>query len=378
MSSDEKAAPAAKADEPAEGESIAATPTSRLRLKRFLLLFGLAALLSLVGMIVLPHDKYLRYQALNDHVAPRAYWIYQRIHADPTAIDIAFIGTSRTGRSMHTKRLEEDLQQQGVTAKAANFFMYKTGRNMHYVMAKELLRSRKVRLLVLEMNEWEDRKPHPETVFLADTEDILLAPLVINLNYFSDLGRLPGRQVDLFFETTLGKLGLRKPDFVPPPYQGANLDISEYLQTLNGKKVSFDVTHSREEMEELRKHQEATITPPLLPRSLERWEYRIPRFYIQKIFELAQQQGTKVVFLYVPRYGGPESPPPYQQYAAQAPLITSGDQLQKDYRYWDDATHLNWSGSKFLTDYVAQQIVAQGYLEPTTSTAAKPASLAAH
>src|SRR5580698_2403288 len=86
----------------------------RLRLSRFLAVFLLAAFVALIAMVLLPQDKYLRYQSLNDGSVANAYWIYERIHFDPTPIDIAFIGTSRTGRSIHTKRLEEDLSRAGV------------------------------------------------------------------------------------------------------------------------------------------------------------------------------------------------------------------------------------------------------------------------
>jgi hypothetical protein len=76
----------------------------RLTLRGFLSVFFFGALLATCGMTLLPHDKYLRYQSLNDRSAPNSYWIYERIHDDPTPIDIAFIGTSRTGRSMNTRR----------------------------------------------------------------------------------------------------------------------------------------------------------------------------------------------------------------------------------------------------------------------------------
>src|SRR5256885_8430048 len=55
-----------------------------MRLRRFLLVFVVVAIAALVGMTLLPHDKYLRYQALNDRSSPRAYWVYERIHSDPT------------------------------------------------------------------------------------------------------------------------------------------------------------------------------------------------------------------------------------------------------------------------------------------------------
>ncbi len=334
----------------------------RLTLRRFLLVFLLAALLATCAMVLLPHDKYLRYQSLNDHSAPNSYWIYERIHDDPTPIDVAFIGTSRTGRSMNTKRLQEDLAAHGVDIHAVNFHVVKTGRDMHYVVAKELLTHRKVKLLVLEITELEDRKPHPDFVLLADTRDIVLAPLFINTRYFADLVRLPGRQVDLFLQTQLQSQGLRFADFTPPPYEGANLDRTDFLLTLDGVNHSLATQHTFAEMEAMRVQQERDITAPVLPASLEWLEYRLPRYYIDEIFDLAARNGTKVVFVYLPRYGGPPSPAPYQRlYSRRTGLINPWPAVQ-DYRLWWDDTHVNAAGSHLLTDAVAESLWREGYI----------------
>jgi hypothetical protein len=334
----------------------------RLRLSRFLAVFLLAAFVALIAMVLLPQDKYLRYQSLNDGSVANAYWIYERIHFDPTPIDIAFIGTSRTGRSIHTKRLEEDLSRAGVSAKAANFFIFKNGRNMHYAIAKELLEHRKVKLLVLEMTESEDRSPHPDFVFLADPIDIIGAPMFINTRYLSDLARLPGRQFDLFSQTVLEHLKLSQPDFVPPPYQGPNLDGAEYMTDIAGHRHYFLQEHTLAQMQTLQREQDARETPEVLPPRWNWLEYRYPRLYIARILELAAQHGTKVVFLYIPRFGGPLAPQPYRQYAQQFALINPASKMQ-DFRLYDDAVHANWQGAQVVTDSVAEALAHADYLK---------------
>jgi hypothetical protein len=332
-----------------------------MSLKSFLGIGVITALLSLIGMILLPHDKYLRYQALNDKSAPRAHWIYQRIHFDATPIDIAFIGSSRTGRSIHSLRLQQDLAARGVEANAVNFYMFRSGRNMHYAIAKELLENRKVKLLVLEITEWEDRLTHPDYVFLADPTDIVFAPMVINFRYLTDLARLPGRQVDLFLQTTRKRLGIDHTDSVLPPYEGPHLDQAEFLTSLDGARHDFNDEHTLEHMEALRVAQEANITRSLLPASLSGLEYRMPRYYIDKTLALAARHGARVVFLFVPRYGGPSTPPSYAQFADRASLINPAV-LVSDYRYWSEETHMNWSGARLVTDFVAERIATEGLL----------------
>ncbi|HEX3397427.1 MAG TPA: hypothetical protein VHS76_12065 [Steroidobacteraceae bacterium] len=334
----------------------------RLSLRGFLILFLVSALLTTGALILLPHDKYLRYQSLNDRSAPNSYWIYERIHDDPTPIDIAFIGTSRTGRSINTERLQNDLAAYGIHTHAVNFHIVKTGRNMHYVIAKELLEHRAVKLLVLEITEVEDRKPHPDFIFLADTSDVLSAPLFINTQYFSDLARLPGRQLDLFLDTKLQRSGLRTPDFVPPPYEGPNLDRTEYLLTLDGVKHSLAGEHTLAEMETMRVSHDADATPPVLPPSLAWLEYRMSRYYIDGIFDLAARNGTRIALLYLPRFGGPAVPDPYRLYAKRAPLINPAAAVQ-NFRLWSDETHVNAQGSRAVTDAVAEALRRAGNIQ---------------
>jgi hypothetical protein len=328
-----------------------------LSLRAYMLCFVAGSILGLAAMVALPHDKFIRYQQLNDGTAPTAYWIYERIHMDPTPIDVAFIGTSRTGMSVHSRRLEEDLQRRGITAKTVNFHIVKNGVNMQYVVAKELLQSRKVKLLVVEMIDWEDRKTHPDFIYLADTKDVLTAPIFPNVNYFSDLLRLPGRQVDLFFETLERRFGWGGSSYVPP-YEGPNLDHAEFIRTLDGVRHERNETHTAPQMEKLRKDQELLITPPLLPASMNNIEFRLPRYYMNRILDLARAHDTGVVFLYTPRYGGPSKPIPYQQYANRVELINPWAQLQ-DYALWTDDTHVNWEGAKRVTDLVGDALASR-------------------
>ena len=333
---------------------------------RFLAVFAISMVTMLVAMILLPHDKYLRYLGLTDRYDARAHWVYERIHFDPTPIDVAFIGSSRTGRSVNTVRLEADLSRRGMTAKAVNLFMYKEGRDMQYVIAKELLEHRRVRLLVLEITELEDRKSHPDFAFLADTPDVLLAPIFINVNYFANLAHLPGRQVDLFVQTSLDRFGLRHAQFAPSFYLGSNRDVTEYLE-VDGKRHYFSDENSLDKMERLRRAQESQITPPLLPGRFNWLEYRLPRYYVQCILDLAAQHHTAVVFLYLPRYGGPLASAFYGQYAERYALLNPAVPLIANFRFWSDENHLNSGGAQLATDAIADMLVDGGYLRPAES-----------
>jgi hypothetical protein len=318
--------------------------------------FAIFAVLNVGALIALPHDKYLRYQVPNDLQAPNSYWIYERIHFDPTPIDVAFIGSSRTGQSIHSGRLQEDFAHQGIDIHAVNFFCVRAGVNIQYVIAKELLNSRKVKLLVLEMTEREERKPHDAFVSYADPIDILNAPLLVNVNYLSDIARLPGRQVHLAYQTALQSWGLRHPNYVPPPYEGPNLDYAEFITSMDRVRHSRSVSHSKDEMDLMRTEWLHQLTQRVVPQSLSDIEFRFPRYYERELLELARAHETQVVFLYTPQYGGPANPSPYAMYSSRAGLINPWPVLQ-DYRLWFDENHLNWQGAQHMTDFVADALV---------------------
>lgn len=157
-------------------------------------------------------------------------------------------------------------------------------------------------------------------------------------------------------------MGLRRPDFVPPPYEGANLDHAEFVQTIDRNIVYHRIaSHPEAEMKALRNQWLRGVTGRVLPRVFGDLEYRFPRYYENEILDLARAAGTKVLFLYLPQYAGPRNPPPYALYANRAELINPWAEIQ-DYRLWIDETHLNWEGAKRLTDYTADVLADRSEL----------------
>src|SRR5258708_2234284 len=144
------------------------------------------AIITLVGMILLPHDTYVRWQAEKTEAYARLGWIYERIHYDDTPIDIAFIGTSHTMNGVDAAAFEQDIDAAGVRPDgdnrrlhAVNLAVPSYGRDLHWIIARELLTHRKVKVLVLEVFENETRKASPVFVDVADPADVLGAPTLI-------------------------------------------------------------------------------------------------------------------------------------------------------------------------------------------------------
>ena len=71
-----------------------------LRLPAFLIAVSATFLAGFIGMSLLPHDPYIRYQTMQGTIFERATWMYERLHFDPAPVDIVLVGSSRTARGI--------------------------------------------------------------------------------------------------------------------------------------------------------------------------------------------------------------------------------------------------------------------------------------
>jgi hypothetical protein len=178
-------------------------------------------LLVLVALVQLPHDRYIRFQhmaAQSVHYL-RAQWIYERIHFDETPIDIAFIGTSHTQCSINAELVEQGLSAAGHPQHVVNFAIPALGRDLHYLLVRELLENRSIKTLVIEVQEGESRAPHPAFDLLSEARDLFTGPLIVNSRFPETLAGLPLRQATLFVQSRFPELFGVAATFNPATYQ---------------------------------------------------------------------------------------------------------------------------------------------------------------
>jgi hypothetical protein len=332
------------------------------------LVVGFASAVALLAaVLLLPHDRYVRFQDFRVQAYARLGWMYERIHFDPTPIDVAFIGTSRTMEGVDAAAVADLMNgaagRTGQKLHATNLGIPGYGRNLHWLIARELLENRKVGTLVLEVFENETRKPHPLFLYPADVSDVLGAPMLINLNYFHDILRLPFRQISLFVKSLWPeKFGLKR-HFDPQQYDGETVDNTKVVH------VGGHVLTPREDgridpakldaiASERREQKNLHMLGPLL----NDLEYRFPRYYLQQILDLAERKGVTVKFLYLPSYGQSERPYDSSFYAGRGEMISINDILAKK-ENWLDPDHLNLYGAAELSNRLGG-VLGRGYAAP--------------
>ena len=318
--------------------------------------FGVLALLC-----ALPHDRYLRFQGLTDGAVIKAEWIYERIHFDPTPIDVVFIGTSHSVFGIDSAMVERScVAAGGLHCGAVNFALQHLGRDLHWLLAREAIDARRPRLLVIEVQQFEPRAMHPAFPYLADPSDLASAPVIINTSYFPDLVRLPLRQLSLFAETWAPSLFGVHSTFDPARYRGphwndtyAEYGTSEHPLTPHPRIA----VHSSAELEYERLHpQGAESAAPMLPSPMRFLEYRATLIYLQRIIDLARRNGIAVRFLYMPSFNYKAPPEFANYYAKAAPMWDMPRAINEQPQLWLDVGHLNNAGAVAFSQWLGVKI----------------------
>lgn len=115
-----------------------------------------------VAVCFLPHDKRVRYQALRGSIHERAGWVYDRIHNDPTPVDMVIVGSSRAAAAFDQNEIGHRFSKAyGTKFEVANFSFAQAGLDLTYAVLKDTLETRTVRDVVLGVTERQARTGHP-------------------------------------------------------------------------------------------------------------------------------------------------------------------------------------------------------------------------
>lgn len=313
-----------------------------------------AAFLALVSL--LPHDPYVRFQQLSRESVhyQRVKWIYERIHFDQRPIDIAFIGTSHTQSGVNSGIVETALAAQGDQRRVVNFAVPHLGRDLQFLVARELLEKRQIDTLVIEVQQVESRAPHPGFQRLATVADIADAPLFINTGVVDNLARLPMRQLELFAKTVQPAWFDMQPTFSPDRYEGPHFDDT---YRLHGTEKPRTEVHPRAHFDKQLHSIRADIANK---RATSRYAnfgplnnamYRYNDTYLRKMVEMAERRSVKVVFLYLP-FLGADPTPEHQAWLAQNGEVIVPRAIIDDEKLWLNADHLNFYGANALSAWL--------------------------
>jgi hypothetical protein len=329
------------------------------------------AILTAAIACALPDNAYQRWQLLDGTIHANLRWIYERCHYDPAPIDVAFIGPSRTEMGVNAPRLSAALAARGLPDKVVNFSLPEAGRNINYVVAHELLQTKRPRLIVLGVAEKPSRFGHPAFKYVAPASLVVDPGYLGDLNYFSDLVYLPYRQLELAAADVFpGLSGLRK-TFDPAAFAGDSVDTTGNQILPGGVVKDGETPAALPELKRGVRKLEAGNHPPILPARLADAEFGDERHYVTEIAQEARAKGVPVIFLYLPYFGDRsdvQERPFYEQFGQ----VIDARFLAPHAEWYADYGHLTRTGAERLTDWLTGPVAA-ALKSPVPPVAPRPA-----
>jgi hypothetical protein len=311
------------------------------------------ALLLSAAVCLLPENDYQKWQLQDPDGELR--WMYERIHFDPTPIDVVIVGPSRAQLGLSPIAVEKDLAQQGKHANVANFALPGAGRDMQWAILNEVFKAKSPKVVVLEVEE----EPYPFGHFLfkyvAPPGAIVFPPSPFLHNYFYNLAYLPIRKLKLFGADLFpGLFGLTK-EFDPGHYAKNRTDYSTSFIG-DGKLVDMEHPVPREI---LIAQPREPVPRTLVARLLTRINGGEDHLFVEKIAREAKDHGAKLVFVHLPMFEGPQTVSDEDFLKQFGPVLNYGDLAPHD-ELFENWSHLNHAGAMNASARLANTIAGLG------------------
>lgn len=300
-------------------------------MKRISLHIVLFTLPIILLVFLFPQDKKQVYAALKDDCDNRANWMYQRIYENPLPVDIAFIGSSRTENSINERLLEYYIPEY----RTLNFAYCRYGRNLHYMLIKNLIEEKQVRAVVLEVRQEENPYSHPVGAYFMENEDILTSYPFFNKDWFGDWATAFQFRLQLTQEAIFDN----QMELIP--------DSNEYGFYPN--YTVPDLTEINKEGAERKKADDGGFKRKM--------ENTYPLHYLKRIAALCSENNVRLIFLYLPSYGVPQTEPTHADfYRKHGTLLIPPNNILQNINNWADPNHFNPDGSVLMSRLLGEEL----------------------
>jgi hypothetical protein len=321
-----------------------------------LLLVAVAAFCVLA--VLLPSERYIRFQQFDHSDLFKLRWDYERLHFDHSPIDIAIIGSSRVEAALSAPELADALSRKlGRPIHVANIAIPYEGRNLHYEIARELIATHpEVKMILLSVEERADIS-HPGFRYISDVSEVLHAPLWINHYYAVDAAFLPYRQMSFFFQSLF-------PDWFSvsrtprKDYLGTDWDSTQNFQIPGGRFLNRYTVAQPDKLEKEAEERRAEVGPGgywAPPSAWYRLNAPLEPEYTERLVAMAKRNGTTVIFVHMPFYKSIPGEYDHRFYESLGPLLDA-QQFCGDPHLFADAAHFNRYGIRKLSPWLEEAL----------------------
>jgi hypothetical protein len=323
----------------------------------------LVGVLLAVGAACLPDNPYQRFQLLRGSLYQHLAWIYERIHYDPTPIDVAIVGPSKTLTGVSAGEVEQRLSVLGKSAGVTNLSIVNSGRNAQWAILDELYKAKCPRILVVAIDEKPPPWGHPWFMYFAPSVDVAFPPSMLLHSYLNNVSFLPFRQMELFAASLFPNFfGLRHA-FDPVQYAKTRTDFTTSFRGFNGELVDMERQIPAAELTADHEEYKKTLHRSMLPRAfadiVEDIVEADDRVYLDEIARLALAHGTKLLLLYIPDFDSGKLDEKIREHDGKyGTILDYGDLATRNtlFSHW---AHLNHAGAMIVSDRIADAVAPQ-------------------
>ncbi|MEM0913166.1 MAG: hypothetical protein AAGK09_00980 [Planctomycetota bacterium] len=312
-------------------------------------------------LVALPDDAYVRFQQLGGDFV-KARWVYERLHFDPEPVDVVVLGSSRSMDAVDSGLLSDAVSTRDKPVVAANLAVPQYGRNLHRILLHRAIERKHPRLVLIEVNETEDRRGHAMFAELAGPGEMVDQPLAVNFNLLSDAAKFARRRPTGALSTALpGAAGVSRA-FDPADYWGTHPPYHRAGDTYPELSADFLDNQSAAYLR--------GVGERLLPGVIGDVEHRFSVESVRAMASEARAAGADVVFYYLPGYGSADREPAYAAlYREWGELWLPPAELFADPASCIDLHHVRHDVRVEYTDWLADRV--NGWLNRRTANDAE-------
>lgn len=308
-------------------------------MKKFLtktLIFLLPVLCIVIGIFMTEPDRNSLWNGSPGDCENRGHWINYRLNQDSTPVDIAFLGTSRTINGIQDTLVSRILSDKtGHSVHAVNLGYCRFGSDLMTVIMRDLVNTKKPKLIVIEVNEQFIGSSHPMFPYYATNEDLHSTAVLYNQAASAN-----------FYNGFLARLGhFRNQTFNFPQdtsFVGWNLEEVYGYRGYPGSAPLGELQSTKRKGSRLSTLRELEVVYPM------EW--------LNRTLAIAAAAKIQVVFLYAPSFSGTAFPTEGMSFYSQNAKLLSPEQRFRDPSMWRDRDHFNDKGASEFSRWLANQI----------------------
>ncbi|MFN0276269.1 MAG: hypothetical protein ACKVPJ_11010 [Chitinophagales bacterium] len=230
---------------------------------------------------------------------------------------------------------------------AVNAGYCRLGISLQYALLKDICEMKNPQLVVFEVREREDFFSHDMFPYIAETQDIFLAPVFVNRDYFADMHQA------FLLRITYQKNRIYKTISTPDTL------YSDFGFWPREETASQEILAKKEK-------QQIEVSENQMSAFRQKLNLSYSEEYVRRMVSICKEKNISFIFLFLPAYGNKQDFPVNVGFYKQlGTIVIPPKEILNKKSNWSDEGHLNVSGAEQITNWLSEAL--KNYLKKSES-----------